>query len=391
MIRWIAKLIGPRPEYLESPTTPDGYLMHYLDGERGHVRIGARLTLLEEECLVVAAEGEAVSVIEPGFHVLDLDTLGDLAARRSWPADYRRQVDADLVFVSLVPRTHMPWRTAAPLTVRGPESAVSLEAAGSFDFAVDDPARFAVARLDRKQLDDLAVREAIEHRICNELARLVASGEWQPGDDGDTAGLARLLRPRIRQSLAAEGIGGFDLRIRKLGWQSADGSAPATPDVEPEPASPAAGNVVGLGTAAARVTPDSEGESDAGMDPLLSATMVDLDRELADLDAWSSLSRVTEPPPDDADIEDEQLPEDDDPTDDVAETEAPAAVATRLPENHYYIAIDDEQTGPFSAAEFEQALDEGSVQDDTLVWYPGLSEWVTAGELGELEPWLGRT
>ncbi len=387
MIRWIANLIGPRPEYLESPTTPDGYLMHYLDGERGQVRIGTRLTLLEEECLVVASEGEAVSVIGPGFHVLDLDTLGDLAARRSWPADYRRQVDADLVFVSLVPRTHMPWRTAAPLKVSGPGNAVALEAAGSFDFSVEDPARFALARLDRKQLDDLAVREAIEHRICNELARLVASGEWKPGDDADTVGLARLLRPRIRQSLEAEGIGGFDLRIRKLGWQSADGDGPATPEVEPEPAPPATGNVVGLGKASARVAPNSDGEPDSDQESLLSAAMIDLDREFADLDAWSSLSRVAEPPPDGPDIGEELLPDEDEPGYDDPETESPAP--TRLPENHYYIAIDDEQTGPFSAAEFEQALDEGSVQVDTLVWYPGLGEWVTAGELPELEPWLG--
>jgi hypothetical protein len=50
----------------------------------------------------------------------------------------------------------------------------------------------------------------------------------------------------------------------------------------------------------------------------------------------------------------------------------------------YYIGRDGSQRGPFTLAEVMHQVESGRIDDDTLVWKPGLTDWVGAAQLEEL-------
>lgn len=49
-----------------------------------------------------------------------------------------------------------------------------------------------------------------------------------------------------------------------------------------------------------------------------------------------------------------------------------------------YASINNTQAGPFSEQEFITLIQKGLVTGNTLVWKPGLSNWVTATQLPEV-------
>jgi hypothetical protein len=52
--------------------------------------------------------------------------------------------------------------------------------------------------------------------------------------------------------------------------------------------------------------------------------------------------------------------------------------------SEWFYARDDERHGPVPAAELRRLADCGDLASDDLVWRPGFSDWVPAGDVGEL-------
>lgn len=44
----------------------------------------------------------------------------------------------------------------------------------------------------------------------------------------------------------------------------------------------------------------------------------------------------------------------------------------------YYVVLDGKQAGPFSQSELSRLINEKKVTKETLVWKPGMREWLTA-------------
>ncbi|GHT99100.1 hypothetical protein FACS1894142_6320 [Spirochaetia bacterium] len=50
----------------------------------------------------------------------------------------------------------------------------------------------------------------------------------------------------------------------------------------------------------------------------------------------------------------------------------------------YYIVLEGKQAGPFSETEIARLINDRKVSKETLVWYPGLSNWKTAENVPEI-------
>ncbi|GHV03047.1 hypothetical protein FACS189485_05180 [Spirochaetia bacterium] len=50
----------------------------------------------------------------------------------------------------------------------------------------------------------------------------------------------------------------------------------------------------------------------------------------------------------------------------------------------YYAVLDGKQAGPFSETEIARLINDKKVSKETLVWYPGLSNWKTAENIPEI-------
>ena len=52
----------------------------------------------------------------------------------------------------------------------------------------------------------------------------------------------------------------------------------------------------------------------------------------------------------------------------------------------YNVAVNGQSTGPFDIATLTQMASSGSFTKDSLVWKPGMANWVAAGTVQELSP-----
>lgn len=50
----------------------------------------------------------------------------------------------------------------------------------------------------------------------------------------------------------------------------------------------------------------------------------------------------------------------------------------------FYAVLDGERAGPFSESEVARLVSDRQVEKDTLVWRPGLPEWVPANQVPEV-------
>jgi hypothetical protein len=53
-------------------------------------------------------------------------------------------------------------------------------------------------------------------------------------------------------------------------------------------------------------------------------------------------------------------------------------------ESSYYLAINGQQSGPFTISTLTQMAQQGSLQKESLVWKAGMPQWTVAKDVGEL-------
>ncbi len=53
--------------------------------------------------------------------------------------------------------------------------------------------------------------------------------------------------------------------------------------------------------------------------------------------------------------------------------------------NNWYVAVQGQQQGPISLAQIRQGLQTGSLNEQTLVWHEGFSDWTPINEVAELQ------
>lgn len=445
----IERLLAGAPAIIEASAAPADYLLQVIDGGRTRIRCGASLTVCAGETAMLVADHRVVNQLAAGIHPLAGEQLADLAALYSWPDDYRGVIDAEVVFVSTAPRRHL-WRAdlddggtrvtgTIDLEVAEPQRFASyhLERGSRDDAAVlrlldrlierelgrlDDTLladRKEAARLLRTRLhDELKARGLGEvtlriHRleaagatttpmpalaeVAEDTARAAANVHPLPLSTADPVGEDDDDQAELDPE-AMQVIDELEREIQRLdAWSRIGESRPVDggrrePSLSPDPHAdrvPAPGSrrepVPTLPGAAERAAPVPPSQSDlldlaaargAGEDD---AAQAPADADPATDEDWPSNL---------ADEIDELL------SDPGIGTDPGTFDRPRLPPeltaSSFYIAVNMEQTGPFDADEFEQAVREGVVDAQTLVWYRGLDDWQPAGEVPALAALLRR-
>ncbi|MCC9002862.1 MAG: DUF4339 domain-containing protein, partial [Candidatus Competibacter sp.] len=63
---------------------------------------------------------------------------------------------------------------------------------------------------------------------------------------------------------------------------------------------------------------------------------------------------------------------------------APAAPPPLPTASRYFVAVNNQQAGPFGMDELQQQAQNGQLTRTTLVWTQGMANWTPAGEVMEL-------
>ncbi len=377
---WLIKrLRDMAPPTLQCPLAPDEYLLYRADGGASGIVQGTSLAVCPREYAMLVVDNRIINTLGPGIYRLDRHQLSDLEAIYSWPANYAGPIGAEVVFVSMHPMRRFVWEwRPAGIPADSP-----FEASGTLDFSVTDAGRFAAYHIEHRVADDAAVRQILELTVASELRALLT----EPSSDAlalqrSPRDAARALRKRLRTVMESRGIGEYSVRIRFL--RHVDAASPPAA-VEATGETEVTGNVTPLPLDAIAQDTGNAGGIEQGDDRELDemAVIDELEREIERLDAWSSISRTNGAPDSPATNPDTE-----------SEKVAPTAVvpAPPLPESlnglNFYIAVDMEQTGPFDADEFAEAIRDGVVQARTLVWFKGIDDWTPAGEIPQLAPLL---
>lgn len=337
-------------EWLDNTRDTMVYRFQRYDNE---IKYGAKLVVRESQVAAFINEGRLADVFGPGTYTLETQNLPILSTLRGWKYGFSSPFKAEVYFVSTRTFTGHKWGTKNPIMLRDPEfGPVRLRAFGTYGLRVSDAAAFLrqfVGTDQRFTIEDIGdqLRDMVVARFADILGESkipvldMASNQDELGkfisgrihDDFSQFGLEVValvvenisLPPEVEQALDKRTSMGV---IGNLNAYSQFQAANALQDAAKNPGGLAAGGMgMGMGFAMA----NQMGQA---------------------LNAGQSATPQSPPP-------------------------LPTSQA-------FFIAINNQQAGPFDLAQLAEKTKAGELGRQTLVWKSGMSSWMPAEKVIEL-------
>jgi membrane protease subunit (stomatin/prohibitin family) len=351
-------------EWIDSPTSnPANTLVYRFERYQNEIKHGAKLVVREGQAAVFVNEGQIADVFTPGTYTLETKNLPILATLKGWKYGFNSPFKAEAYFVSTRQFTNLKWGTSNPIMRRDPEfGPVRLRAFGTYAIKCTEPGtlikeivgtsgKFTIDGI-QDQLRNLIVTRFAdilgESKIpmldlagnLNELGTFLA-GEVTPtfttyGLSVPTVLVENIsLPPEVEQALDKRSSMGV---IGNLNAYTQFQTAEAIRDAAKNPSGGAASAGVGLGAGFAMAQQmgqamNQANQSGTGFQPV-------------------------QPPP------------------------IPGATM-------FFVALNQQQTGPFDLATLSSKARSGELTRDTLVWKQGMAAWAAAGSVAELATVFG--
>lgn len=346
-------------EWIDSPTSnPANTLVYRFERYQNEIKNGAKLVVREGQTAVFVDEGKIADVFTPGTYTLETRNLPILATLKGWKYGFNSPFKAEVYFVSTRQFTNLKWGTSNPIMRRDAEfGPVRLRAFGTYSIKCVDAGtlikeivgtsgKFTIDGI-QDQLRNLIVTKFSdvlgESKIpmldlaanLNELGTFLA-GEVSPtfGTYGLTVPVVLVenisLPPEVEQALDKRSSMGV---IGNLAAYTQFQAAEAMRDAAKNPAGGAASAGVGLGAGFAMAQQMGQALNQAG-------------------------GAGVQPPP------------------------IPGAV-------QFFVAVGQQQTGPFDLSTLASKAKSGELTRETLVWRQGMPQWIAAGAVTELASVFG--
>ncbi|HSH75503.1 MAG TPA: SPFH domain-containing protein, partial [Longimicrobiales bacterium] len=118
-------------------------LVHRFVRHGNEIKNGAQLTVREGQAAVFVDEGQLADVFGPGMYSLETANLPILSTLKGWKHAFESPFKAEVYFVSTRQFTDQKWGTRNPVTMRDAEfGPVRVRAFGTYAIRVSDPGRF---------------------------------------------------------------------------------------------------------------------------------------------------------------------------------------------------------------------------------------------------------
>jgi membrane protease subunit (stomatin/prohibitin family) len=316
------------------------------------IKMGAQLIVREGQAAAFVNEGQLADVFRPGTYRLETENLPILSTLRGWKYGFNSPFKAEVYFISTKQWTDLKWGTQNPVMLRDPEfGPVRLRAFGTYAMHVSEPATFL------RQL--VATDPSFEtYEVTNQLRNVIVSrfvdvvGQVKmPVLElaGNYEKMAGVIREAIKPDLAAMGLALTAFYIENI-------SLP--PEVEKALDKRTEMGVLGdMGQYTRYQAANALGEAARNPGGVAGAGVgvgagFALGGQMAS--ALQGGTPATPPP----------LP-------------TPGA---------FHIAVAGAATGPFDLTALAAKARDGSFTGSTLVWKAGMSGWVAAETVPELQP-----
>lgn len=323
---------------------------------QSEIKNGARLIVRESQVAVFVNEGQVADVFRPGTYTLTTQNLPLLTTLKGWPYGFNSPFKADVYFVNTKQFTNQKWGTKNPLMLRDPEfGPVRLRAFGTYAIRInEDPATFLkeIVGTDGDFNTD-EINEQLRNVIVSRFADILGESKIPILDlVSNYDELSRFITQRIQDDFDAYGLKVTKLLVENI-------SLP--PEVEAALDKRSSMGIIGNLNAYTQFQAANSLEKGGTGSDAFGAGL-----------GFSIANQV---------VKDMQQPvssQSGNPTH--ASAAPPPLPATTV----YYVAVQNNQQGPFGMDVLTQMVKGGSLTQDTLVWKQGMSNWQKAAEVSEV-------
>lgn len=330
---------------------------------QNEIKMGAKLTVRESQVAVFMNEGTIADVYQPGMYTLSTQNMPILATLKGWKYGFDSPFKADVFFVSTKQFTNQKWGTKNPIMVRDAEfGPVRLRAFGSYNFKVTDAAKFlkeisgtaheyTVDEIN-EQLRNLAVTRGMDALAESKIPVLDLASNYDE--------VSKIITDKIKPEFNEIGLDITKFLIENV-------SLP--PEVEQALDKRSSMGIIGnLGAYTqfqaanameeAAKNPNGGGIMGAGMGAGMGFGMMNQMGNAFQQQQFNPQTGMNTPPP------------------------PPPAV-------QFYVAVNGQQTGPFTIQQLQAMAASGQFNRQSLVWKQGMSGWLAAETQAELSSVFG--
>lgn len=359
------KLFGEFVDIIEWTDDTNDTMVYRFERYGNEIKYGAKLTVREGQAAVFVNEGQVADVLSPGMYELETRNLPVLSTIMNWDHGFSSPFKAEVYFVNTRRFVDLKWGTKNPLMLRDAEfGAARIRAFGTYGVRVSDPLKFMreiVGTDGNFRVDEISdqLRNLITSRFSSAAGAAgipvldMAANYEQLGDVIGTRiapefeeyglELTKLLvenisvPPAVEEALDKRTSAGMVGNLDKyMTYQT--GVALEAGATNP---GGAAGAGIGMGAGLAMGHQMANSMGQGGATQTSAAQMIDGGQSAA------------LPPP------------------------LPAA-------RQYHVAVDGQPMGPFGIDGLRAQLNDGQLAASSLVWAPGMQDWMEAGQVEDL-------
>jgi membrane protease subunit (stomatin/prohibitin family) len=318
------------------------------------IKNGAKLIVRESQAAALVAGGKMGDVYQPGTYTLSTPNMPILSDLMGWKYGFESPFKAEVYFVSTRTFTDRKFGTKNPIMLRDSDfGVVRLRAFGNFSIKVNNAANFLKqiagtnGAFSLEELDG-QLRDMVSSRFADALgASKIAALDLA----GNYAQLGTYIAAKIQGDFEPFGLQLVNLFVENI-------SLP--PEVEAAMDKRTSMGVIGnLGAYTQYQTANAIPEAAASGGGGLAGAGANLAMGVA---MANSVAQGLN-----------------------AQQTVPPAGPPPLPKKtSYYVAINNQQAGPFETAALSDKVTAGAITRDTMVWSPGMANWTAAGAVAEL-------
>jgi len=330
---------------------------------QNEIKMNAKLTVRESQVAVFLNEGTIADVFLPGMYTLETQNMPILSTLKGWKYGFNSPFKADVFFVNTKQFTNQKWGTKNPVMLRDPEfGPIRLRAFGSFAFRVKDAGIFLkeVAGTNpdflvdeiNEQLRNIAITRGMDAVAESKIPVLDLTSNYDE--------LSKLVTDKVRPEYNELGLELTKFLVENI-------SLP--PEVEAALDKRSSMGIIGnLGAytqfqaansmEAAASNPNG-GMMGAGLGAGMGMGMMNQMGNAFQQNTFNSQTGTNQqmpPPP---------------------------------PMSQYFIAVNGQQTGPFTIQQLQGMIASGQFNTSSQVWKQGMPAWGAATTVPELQALFG--
>lgn len=350
---WWDKLLGEFVDVIQWTDPSNDTLVYRFERYGNEIKYGAKLTVREGQIAVFVNEGQIADTFPPGMYELKTNNLPLLSSLQAWPHGFESPFKAEVYFFSTRRFTDLKWGTQNPVMLRDPEfGPIRLRAFGSYAIRIKDAPTFLreIVGTDGHFTTD-EITNQLRNMVVSRFTNILGQSRIPALDlAGNYDKLGQFLLERIAPEFATVGLELTNLLVENI-------SLPK--EVEAALDKRSSMGIVGnldqyTQFQAAEALREAAANPGGGSEAMNMGFGLAMAQRLNE-----TLARPVQSPQ--------------------------AANPPPLPSiNRYFVAVNNQQTGPFGIDELAQQAHNGQLTQTALVWTQGMANWTPAGEVAEL-------